>query len=170
MNDPVWRAQIEERLDRVQAAATSLRQSVDALNVPVTQIAELQRENREIRVQAETASQKAEEAERVSVERGRRGGQVLLYGGVGGVVVLLVVTFLTFVSVIVFVQGLIDQQNAARYQSCLTRNQAVTVQARREDILALLPGPSAAERAAHADSARELKKLLVDCAQYKRRP
>lgn len=183
---------IEQQMARSSQATTDLRLSVEALREPIRVIAEIKAENQETRRRVESA-QKAAEAARVagvereaalrkaSAERDRRVRRSTLLALTLGAGLLLLVTTMTFVALIGYVHTLLDEQREATvkaevdrrqasYRSCLTRNEAVSVQSKREHILADLNEGSPAGRKAHADSARELDRLLIDCDQYKRRP
>ncbi len=159
--------QIEQQLVEVERSSISLRQSIDGLRVPLDVLAEVQTEQREIRRQAESAERKAAAAQDLASIRDYRTKRVLRLVAAGGISLLLLVTFLTFTSLIQHVNSLLAAQDAARYAGCLTRNEAVTVEVNRERTLAEVEhlGPKVA--AAHIDSAAALSKLLIDCGQYR---
>lgn len=162
-------ARIEGQLARNERASSDLRASVEALGVPLGTLADIQAEQRDIRARADQAANQAEAAHRVSTARAVRARRSLLLVGVGAVALLLLVTSLTFAGLIAYVRSLMDADLAARYQACVTRNEAVVVQVRRERILADLDRAGFAARAqAHTNSADALQRLLVNCDPARR--
>jgi hypothetical protein len=158
--------QIEGRIDRAGQATSDLRAAVEALHEPIALIAEIKQENQEIRRKTDDAAEKAALAKKTADARASRGRTSWIVAGAVGIAVLLMVTALTFAVLLRYVHGLLEQEQAGRYRACVTRNAAVQVQVKRERILAALDGISAAERQAHADSATDLQRLLINCEQY----
>lgn len=181
-------AQIEEGMRDAAQSTTDLRLSVESLTVLAGEVATLQRQQVETRRKAEAADVKAVTAEQradqvdiataARIQRSKRVGVLIAFGLVA---LLLLASFLTFRSAVLYVQDLTQQvevQSAradladrqSRYASCVTRNKAVQAQASRERRLAALPGISRDEATIHADSATELAQLAVDCNQYRKAP
>jgi len=181
-------AQIEEGLREAAAATTDLRLSVQSLSAVAGEVAALQRSQAETRAKAEAADKKGDAATEhtIAVDRlnRKRWSRVKLVGvlaAAGGIALLLLVSFLTFRSAVIYVQDLTQrvEQRAeradradqeSRYAGCVTRNRAVQAQADRERRLAVLAGISRAEASIHAQSATELDRLAVDCTKIRRVP
>lgn len=158
--------QIEHQLVEVDQSNISLRESIEAIRVPLGVIADIQQEQREIRATATKAATAAVAATVKSKARDQRTRRAMKWSAGGGLVLLLVVTFLTFTALIGYVGDLLDDSNSGRYAGCVTRNDAVRVQAGRDRRLAEIVADPA-ESKVYASSAADLAGLLVDCEQYR---
>ena|SRR5690242_14697105 len=181
-------AQIERGLREAASATTDLRLSIQSLNTVASEVATLQRQQVETSRKAEaadakaaTAEQRADQVDAATAERLSRSKRVGVLAGFGIILLLLLVSFLSFRSAVIYVQDLTqrveqradeadraDREN--RYSGCVTRNAAVAAQAERERQLAALPGLSPAEANIHARSAGIFNGLTVDCTKIRRVP
>jgi hypothetical protein len=162
--------QIEHQLVENEASTTALRQSIDGLKVPLDTLAEIQREQREIKQAAERADAKADRLALESRDRSQRARRVTRLAVSAVVLAILLVNFLTLISVLRHVNALQAERDAARYPACKTRNEQTLVNVRREQQLAAVETEPAL-RAIHQRSASETQLLLIDCdALYGKQP
>lgn len=82
MADDAKLAEIEAQLARMDASTVELRRSIQGLTVPLETLADIQQEQRDIKLAAETAASKADAIEGRAIERARVVRRALVAGAV----------------------------------------------------------------------------------------
>lgn len=117
----------------------------------------------------EERSVKTEEAvqriERESIARSAHARRIFNVTGVALLLGVSAASAILYWLLLVHVNDLLRQQRSQSFSGCTTRNAATLSQARREAELAKVAA-TAAERALHATSSRELAKATIDCTRY----
>lgn len=157
---------IEERFASLDEASRSLSIDVAALNDTLRTVAALQVEQRAQRDRQAETDRKVAQTQHESSERDRRTRRALFSVGLGLAILLPLVSALVYASLLVHVNDLLAQQNAARFENCKTRNMATLENAKREEILGRLEDNLQLKQI-HLNSATDLRKGLVDCNRYK---
>jgi hypothetical protein len=163
---------IRDQLDQNANATTALRESVDGLSISTEALAEVQREQAELRRTAKAAEETAAEAKKLGDSRNltaNRRWRRFIVGTALAVAALLAVIGVAAVVVATRANShavqLNQEQDASRYPSCLTRNETTRVLIQGERTLAAIETDELVSDA-HRDTANSLEGLLVNCNQY----
>lgn len=143
--------EFEELKETNRALAVNVRSLANSLDI----VNELQVKQRE--------SERAIEAQRqLTLARDRRVRHAIISTTMSAAVIAIIAAAIVYLSLLVHVNSLLDQQRALGRQNCISRNEGVVLSAAREEALARL-APSAAEKAIHLRSASGLRAGLLDC-------
>jgi hypothetical protein len=158
---------IEHRLESSEEQSRALTGSVQDLTGALHALEEVRRKQSAAEKRTDALAEQTVATDEESRARSSRLWRAMIGLAAGAGLLMLVINVLMFAGLTNYIVDLLEQQRADRIASCEKRNEATLSNIRREEGLAAAePAPELAR--IHRESARELRRVIVDCEKATR--